>query len=221
MRSRVAGPSSSLPSGANREPCSGHSQDSSASFQFTMPPRCGHTGETRCSTPFDHAAALEMPWRPADDSAFLGRAIADPRHRRDPAPREIQAHLHVVLHGLRDAGQLMRAPAGERLGPVHPTAEDPAGQRQRRSRPVRHAPFVETRCDEDLVVARAVSGRRRAVRRSANSPAPTSNASASRPDSASSPMRRAPAPTTSASSRGRPDAPRRRRSGADHPAVGA
>ncbi len=51
VRSPVAGPSSSVPSGAKRDPCSGHSQAWSASFQLTIPPRCGHTGETRCSTP--------------------------------------------------------------------------------------------------------------------------------------------------------------------------
>src|ERR1700722_6988865 len=51
VRSRVAGPSSSVPSGAKREPCSGHSQALSASFQFTIPPRCGQTGEIRYSAP--------------------------------------------------------------------------------------------------------------------------------------------------------------------------
>ena len=46
-RSRVAGPSSRVPSGANREPCSGQSQLRSASFHVTTPARCGQTALTR------------------------------------------------------------------------------------------------------------------------------------------------------------------------------
>lgn len=46
VRPRVAGPSSSSPSGAKREPCNGHSQAWSASFHRTTPPRCGHTGKS-------------------------------------------------------------------------------------------------------------------------------------------------------------------------------
>lgn len=47
MRSRVAGPSRRVPSGAKRDPCSGHSHDWSASFQLTMPPKCGKDRNSR------------------------------------------------------------------------------------------------------------------------------------------------------------------------------
>lgn len=47
----VAGPSNTMPSAPNREPCSGQSQDRSASFQRTMPRRCGQTAETSVVVP--------------------------------------------------------------------------------------------------------------------------------------------------------------------------
>src|SRR3954451_302526 len=49
-----------------------------------------------------HAAALELPRRAADDAAVVWRAIADPCHRGDPTPCEVQADFGVELHGFRD-----------------------------------------------------------------------------------------------------------------------
>jgi hypothetical protein len=50
-RSTTAGPVSTRPSHAKREPWQGQSQLRSAGFQVTWQPRCVQTGETRCSRP--------------------------------------------------------------------------------------------------------------------------------------------------------------------------
>src|SRR5689334_3634155 len=55
----------------------------------------------------DDAAALELPWGSADDTAVLGCAIERAGDRSDPTPRQVQTDLRIHLHGLRDAGQFM------------------------------------------------------------------------------------------------------------------
>ena len=58
---QVAGPSSTAPSAPKREPCKGQSQDNSASFQRTSPPKWGQMADTRCVVPPTLHTAVGLP----------------------------------------------------------------------------------------------------------------------------------------------------------------
>ena len=61
LRLLVAGPSSTVPSAANREPCNGQSQDFSRSLKRTTPPRCVQIAETAQVRPLTVEIATGSP----------------------------------------------------------------------------------------------------------------------------------------------------------------
>jgi hypothetical protein len=64
VRSWVVGPSSRVPSPANREPCNRHSHDWSASLQFTIPPRMRADPRHDVLDTLDGAPGSQMPGGP-------------------------------------------------------------------------------------------------------------------------------------------------------------
>ena len=152
-----------------------------ASFQLTIPPRCGHTGDTRCSTPSTTLRASRCQGGPLTTPPSSGvrlpilvTGVIQPLARLSPTSR-----LACIAFGMPDSScglQLANA-----FGPIHPTAQDAARQRQRGGGAVGHAPLVETRCDEDLVVAGQDGPDVGQLVGRACNPAPTSSASASHP----------------------------------------
>jgi hypothetical protein len=94
VRLRVAGPSSSVPSGANRDPCSGL-----PSLVGVIPvDDAAQVWAYRGDDPLDavyRASPLQLLWRPADDATVAGRAVTGADHRSEPTFGEIEPDLEV------------------------------------------------------------------------------------------------------------------------------
>ena len=93
----TAGPCSTLPSGAKREPWHGQSQLRSARFQLTWQPRWGHVGETATSV--------------LSKAAVTAKTTCDGR-----TASEVDAKLKVVRYTLRQVYDEPHRLASEYLG---------------------------------------------------------------------------------------------------------
>ena len=140
----VAGPSSTVPSGAKREPCSGQSHDSSASFQRTTPPRWVHTAVSAQVVPSTVETATGV--RPRRPTVPVPSAMGS-----SPSSGPVSAAAHLVricladggVHG--DAGCEVSRPRDAMVQDARPLqrlAGQIGGQGQRGGDRVRHSPLV-------------------------------------------------------------------------------
>ena len=152
-RSRSAGPSRRVPSGAKREPCSGQSHVHSASFHESTPPRCVQTALTARVRPPVVETATGWPARCATTpSPSRAAARAPPSTPRRPIRSPPPADLRVLHRASGEVGRHGQARAEHQHPSVAVLQLRPAdlgGEAQRRRGAVREPPLAVARGDAD------------------------------------------------------------------------
>ncbi len=141
----TAGPCSTSPSGAKREPWHGQSQLRSAVLNATRQPRCVHVARDRRQRAVLGAVGRDGLALVADQGALAGPQVGG-RARvalEEAVADEVQADLGVLLHQRGRRGAQVEPVRVEQAGPGVLAAEDPVAEHARRRGAAGHAPLGE------------------------------------------------------------------------------